>query len=413
MIMKNRFAFSNVIRLGVVVLMATLTSSCDDLLSVDTPSFVNADDLNNPARAELIVTGAASDFEFAFQGYVLAGAILGNELGDGTQTAARWEVDQRKIRSSSTIYVSGSDFGIYAPLSTARFTADDALKKLDSWTDAQVPNRNQLIARAAAYAGYSYLLMGEAFCTVAFDLGPEKTKQDAFNLAVERFNRAIQLSANGPNDVLNMARIGLGRALLNLGRKSEAAAAVASVPENFVFNVTASDDGNRRQNRIFQQFNARNVTVDPGYRNLTIDGVADPRVRTTDAGLNTANVRVFTSPKYAGFTTSIPLARTAEAKLIRAEALGGQTAVTLINQLRAVHGLPAFASTSEQQIQAQVIVERLREFFLESHTLYDLTRYNLPLSPEPGSRYRDQNETYGNQRCFPLPDVERDNNPNI
>ena len=177
--------------------------------------------------------------------------------------------------------------------------------------------------------------------------------------------------------------------------------------------MTASDDGNRRQNRIFQQFNARNVTVDPGYRNLTIDGVADPRVRTTDAGLNTANVRVFTSPKYAGFTTSIPLARTAEAKLIRAEALGGQTAVTLINQLRAVHGLPAFTSTSEQQIQAQVIVERLREFFLESHTLYDLTRYNLPLSPEPGSRYRDQNETYGNQRCFPLPDIERDNNPNI
>jgi len=413
--MKTSMNFNNLFRIGVVLSLTLLfTTSCDDLLTVDTPSFVAASDLDNPQRAQLIVNGAASDFEFAFQGYVLTGAIFGNELGDGTSTAARWEVDQRKIRTSSTRYVNGTDFGIYTPLSTARFTADDVIARLDGWSDAEVAGRNQLIARAAAYAGYSYLLMGEAFCSVAFNLGPEQTRQDAFNLAAERFNRAIQLaSASGPTDVLNMARIGLGRTLLNLGRKADAANAVANVPDGFVFNVTASDDGNRRQNRIYQQFNSRSVTVNPSYRNLTVEGVADPRVRTIDTGVNSANVHVFTSPKYGSFGSSIPLARSAEAKLIRAEAIGGQTAVTLINELRSVHGLPPFSSTSEQEIQAQVIQERLREFFLESHTLYDLTRYNLPLSPTPGDRYRDQNETYGEMRCFPLPDVERDNNPNL
>jgi hypothetical protein len=412
--MKINTFYSTIHKVGVIFALLLFITSCDDLLTVDTPSFVAATDLDNPQRAALIVNGAASDFEFAFQGYVLTGAIFGNELGDGTSTAARWEVDQRKVRTSSTRYVNGTDFGIYTPLSTARFTADDALKRLEGWSDTDVANRNQLIARAAAYAGYSYLLMGEAFCSVAFDLGPEQSRTDAFNLAVNRFNKAIQTaSASGPSDILHMASIGLGRALLNLGRKADAANAVANVPNGFVFNVTASDDGNRRQNRIFQQFNSRSVTVNPGYRNLMVDGVADPRVRTVDTGVNSANVHVFTSPKYAGFGSSIPLARTAEAKLIRAEAIGGQTAVALINELRAVHGLPSFASSNEQEIQAQVVQERMREFFLESHNLYDLTRYNISLSPTPGDRYRDQNETYGDMRCFPLPDVERDNNPNI
>ena len=61
---------------------------------------------------------------------------------------------------------------------------------------------------------------------------------------------------------------------------------------------------------------------------------------------------------------------------------------------------------------AQIIEERRREFFLEGHRLGDLRRYNLPFLPAPGAPY-GPGGTYGNQTCFPLPDVERINNPNI
>ncbi|MFU8811709.1 MAG: RagB/SusD family nutrient uptake outer membrane protein [Balneolaceae bacterium] len=388
--------------------------SCDSLLDVDTPSFVSAEDLENPELAELIVTGAASDFEFAFQGYVLTSAIFGNELGDATFTAARWEVDQRRIRPASTRYVNAADFGVYSPLSTARFAADDALRRLDGWTDQQVQNRTALIARAAAYSGYSHLLMGEAFCTAAFDLGPEIPREDVFNRAVDRFNRAITAAQSaGETDILHMASVGLGRALLNLGQTGPAANAVSAVPDGFRFDVSASAESGRRNNRIFAQFNGQSVTVNPGYRDLEVEGEPDPRVPVEFDGVNSAGTEVFITTKYGGFGTPIPLARAAEAKLIRAEAEGGQTAVNIINELRAEHGLPAFSSNDEEEIFDQVVEERIREFFLESHTLYDLTRYDLPLSPTPGSQYRDQNDTYGDQRCMPLPDIERNNNPNI
>jgi starch-binding outer membrane protein, SusD/RagB family len=407
--MKNGFA-----RMIAVFSVVFLLASCDTLLDVDTPSFVSADDLENPNLAALIVTGAASDFEFAFQGYVLTSAIFGNELGDATFTAARWEVDQRKIQPSSTRYVSAADFGVYTPLSTARFAADDALRRLDTWTDAEVENRTALIARASAYAGYSYLLLGEGFCSMAIDLSAELPREEIFNRAVARFERAISTAqAVGDNNILNMARIGLGRTLLNLGRAADAANAVQAVPDGFVFNVSASGEGNRRQNRIFQQFNGLSVTVNPGYHGLEVGGVPDPRVPVEFAARNSSGVDVYRTTKYTAFGSPIPLARSAEAKLIRAEAAGGQTAVNLINELRAVHGLPAFSSNDATEIRNQVIEERRREFFLESQTLYDLTRYNLPLNPAPGSQYRDQNDTYGDQRCMPLPDVERNNNPNL
>src|SRR5207248_3915285 len=54
--------------------------------------------------------------------------------------------------------------GIYLPLSTARWSTDNILTKLQGWTDAQVPNRQRLIAQAALYAGLSYAMMGMSMC---------------------------------------------------------------------------------------------------------------------------------------------------------------------------------------------------------------------------------------------------------
>ena len=75
---------------------------------------------------------------------------------------------------------SGTAPTVYEPLSTARWLADDALRRLDEWGDAQVPNRTALTARAAAFSGYSLTLMGEAMCSAAIDLGPELFPDDLF-----------------------------------------------------------------------------------------------------------------------------------------------------------------------------------------------------------------------------------------
>ena len=98
--------------------------------------------------------------------------VAGDELIDAQLSQVGWDYDRRTIFSASTPY-SITDCGatqvpgLYTPLAVARFDADKILKLLQGWTDAQVTNRQSLMATAAVYAGYSLELLGEAMCSGA------------------------------------------------------------------------------------------------------------------------------------------------------------------------------------------------------------------------------------------------------
>jgi hypothetical protein len=133
--------------------------------------------------------------------------------------------------------------------------------------------------------------------------------------------------------------------------------------------------------------------------------------------------RVVTT-KYANGGSPIPIARWAEARLIIAEASLGAEAVTIINDLHSRAGIPpTFASTDNNVILGQVIEERRRELFLESHQLNDKIRFNavaqslgltpaalnpnLPWTPATGQLYKNTLVPYGTNTCFPFPTMER------
>ena len=175
----------------------------------------------------------------------------------------------------------------------------------------------------------------------------------------------------------------------------------------------------RAENRIFRMNNTNgSMTVDSTFRGLTIGGVADPRVNVTDAGRGGSqqSVRLWVQNKYPALNSPIPIASWREALLIRAEAAAeaGQVAqaVGFINQLRTRVSLPQFAATTAAEVKAQIPEERRRELFLESHRMFDTIRFNLPLVPAAGATFH-AGGTYGSQKCLPLPDIERLNNPNM
>ena len=86
-------------------------------------------------------------------------------------------------------------------------------------------------------------------------------------------------------------------------------------------------------------------------------------------------------------------------------------AVAIINALHTAAGLPPFAGGTATEVMTQIIYERSAELFLEGQRLMDIKRYNLPLVPAPGAAY-PLGGVYGNETCYPLPDVEKNNNPN-
>lgn len=396
--------------------------ACDSLLDVEAASRIPAENLEGPESAQLLLNGAVGDFECAFNAYVVMSGIIGEELVDATQTADRWPYDRREVQPNDRRY---SEFGctalgVYTPLSTARWQAENVLAKLQGWTDQQVANRGVAIATAAAYSGYSHLLLGEGFCSgVLLDAGltpgGEVPRADVLRRAEQRFTDAIAAAqAAGSADIRNMALVGRARTRLNLGNPAGALADARLVTADYVRNATASTIASRRENRVVEQNNnSQAVSVGPTYRALEFGGVADPRVRVTDTGRNaTDGTRIWAQNKYSGLAAPLPIATWDEAQLIIAEVEGGQTAVDIINMFHARAGLPAFSATDPAAIRAQVIQERRRELFLEGHHLGDVIRYGLSLTPATGTPFA-KGGTYGSTTCLPLPNIERLNNPAI
>jgi hypothetical protein len=305
-------------------------------------------------------------------------------------------------------------------LSAARFQADNALGLLESWSDTEVSERTDLIAQSAAYSGYSLVLLGESMCSAAIDMGPELSRNDLFTLAERRFDKALEAAAASSNaEIQHLSRVGRARALLNQGKLDQAGADAALVPEGFHMDATYSDVSTRRRNRLFTAlYRTPVVTVDSAYHGLTFGGVADPRVGVVDAGTSAtdSDVHLFQPAKYDEVNSPIRIAGWEEAQLILAEAklAAGDApgAVAIINTLHDRVGLPHYAGGTPEEVRAQIIEERRRELFLEGHRLGDLIRYDLPLTPAVGTPFH-RGGTYGSQLCFPLPDIERNNNPNM
>lgn len=402
-------------------------AACDSLLDVDPPSRIPAGELESPANAGLLVTSAIGDFECAFGAYVTLGGLIGEELIDATQTADRFPYDRRQVGPGDRRYSTFDcdALGTYLPLNRARAAADQVARRLEVWTDAEVPGRTTLLARAATYAGYSLLLLGEGFCSATISsiddagnlvYGTELSPAQTLAAAEERFNKALAQPNLSAAD-RNLALLGRARTRLDLGRYAEARADAAQIPAGFVVNATASGTSARRQNRVWSQNASTNNATSVGeyYRTLN-----DPRVPVFDKNRSSATgIALWGQSKYADAGSPLPVATYEEAQLIVAEAdarAGGAAlanAITILNAIRARGNQPALDPASTQaQVLAEVVEQRRRELFLEGHHLGDAIRFNLTLNPAAGTPYPGGG-TYGTSKCLPLPDVERVNNPNL
>jgi starch-binding outer membrane protein, SusD/RagB family len=419
--------------LAVSVFLVGVVAACDKALEVEAPSRIPAAGLEDPANAQILLNGAISDFDCAFGAYTVVGGLIGDELEDATQTADRYPYDRRTITPADIRYQTSecTAIGVYTPLQRARVSSDNIRRLLEGWTDAQVSDRQTKLATAVAYEAYAMLLFGEGFCATAFShfnpdgtvtYGTEITAQQALDSAIGRFDQAIQVATAagaGAQNILNLSRAGRARAKLDRGDLAGARADAVLVPAAFQYNVTASATPARRTNRVWAD-NGKggggsiNSGSSVGTRYRTLN---DPRVPVENTGQTAAGTRVpiWVQTKYAGGGDPLPLATGDEARLIVAEAditANPANALLIINEYRARGNETPLVAPTAAQLRAALIEERRRELFLESQHLGDLIRYQEPLSPAAGTTFPGGGQ-YGTQRCMPLPDVERLNNPTL
>lgn len=426
------------------VLALLIPAACDTLsspLEVEPASRIPAVELEIPANAQLLSNGAVGDFECAFNAYNQVGASIGEEFIYAQQTASRAPYDRRTTHpSNDTDYATNScdsgtgEVGVYTPLQIARQSNENLLALLKTWSDADVaagtgaPNRTNLMAIAAAYAGYAYVLLGEGFCTMAISsvnldktltFGGEIQRDSVFKLGIARLTEAITIATAANNtSIRTMAYLGRARAKLNIGDYAGAKADAQQVPSGYLRVVSASATASNRLNRVAAENSAaaRTFSIGVPYRNM-----GDSRVPVSASTFppSATGVVHFFQTKYPTSATPLPLATYEEAQLIIAEAdiransLLTARPILIASRKRGGQDTTAvLLFTTQAEYTSELIDQRRRELFLETHHLGDLIRYNLPFNPAAGTAYHFGG-TYGSQRCLPLPAAERLNNPLI
>ena len=455
------FKYLERVAVGVALAGAAGLAACNeqDLLNVPTPDVVLPKDINGPSALPAAYAAAIGDFQVAYsggygnaldnnEGIAQMSGLLADELVDAETFNTRIEVDRRATKA-----INATTLQTFQDLQRARATADLVAGRFRQFAPKD-PSGPEIQALAA----FTYVLLAEAYCNGvpaskvnddgSFSYGAPESGQQMLTTAVAKFDSAIAAAgANGASVALNLARIGKGRALLDLNQPAQAASAVASVPSTFNYSIQHSENTGRQNNAIFafNYLEGRFAVGDrEGTNGLPFASLNDPRLPIIDAGTGfDGETELFLTTKYPERKAPTPLALGVEARLIEAEAaLRTGDLTTFRAKLNAARASaltyspdgapnsqpldsppPLSASDIPSTIAGQqnlLFQERAIDLFLTSHRLGDLRRlvwqYNrsadsvFPTGPYEPTNTSKAGTNFGTDVNLPIPQ-EESNNP--
>jgi hypothetical protein len=432
----------------------------DKLLTAPTPDVVLPENITGPSALASAYASVLGDFQVAYaggygtlldnnEGLVQMTGLLTDELLNAETFNTRIEVDRR-----ATNAINGTTLQTFQNAQRSRASADLVASRFRQFLPADPRG-----AEVQAIAAYMYVLLAESYCNGVptskvnddgtFTYTPGQTGTQLLTAAVAKFDSAIVVATaagTSGSRALNLARIGRGRALLDLGQFANAAAAVAAVPDAYEYVIEHSENSGRQNNAIYSfnyLENRFSVPNREGTNGIAFRTLNDPRNPLIDYGIGfDESTEQFLPTKYAQRTSPTPLATGAEARLIEAEAALNASNlplfVTKINAARAAaRTYPATddptdppesspapvtlvdvgATTAAQQ--NFLFQERALTLFLTNHRIGDLRRlvYQYNRNPEtvfPTGEYQASNPDksgtpYGTDVNLPIPQEEANN----
>ena len=418
---------------------------------------------------------------FGDDAFLTASAVISDEFYYGDTFTTRNAADSRNLQPPALGNISDAAF---RRLQTARVQARRAFAQILKFTTVGTAGVDSVnAARMRTVEGYAYVTLSEGWCgSVPFSIvpdsgtidpvqlqgGPALTTREMNDTAIIRFNEALQYNPNS-----SLAKIGKARALLNLGRFDDAAAAVAGVPQSYVYLFEHSFNSATENNPIaaLQQngrygisnleggttTDAKGATValrpdlvdsmitqtNAAAAGLPFRAIRDPRIPYEPRPrCFTSSINCFLNDNYPTFATAVPLASGVEARLIVAEALyqqGSYSAMLdMLNALRAnttslvaalypgrkrvfaadtLGALPATSIADATTARATLFAERAYWLFNTGHRQGDLRRlarepYSLATNKVFPSGPFFRAGSYGDDVAYPVP-FQEINNPNF
>ena len=428
---------------GALAALAALAGcNTDKLLNVPDVDVVSPDVLVGRSVLPSALAAAIGDFAVAYagsagsEGQAQMAGLFTDELLNAESFPTRIEVDQREINP-----INATMLTIFRDIARARATADAVGGRFKEFDPT-----NPSYAEVLALAAYARVLLAENYCSGvplsssnadgSFTFGKPQTTVQLLTEALAQYDSAITIAtAAGAagSAQLNLARLGKGRALLDLGQFAAAAAAVSAVPDNFRYVIFHSENSGRQNNGVFAfaQLQRRFAIPDgEGINGIRFQSLNDSRAPVSRAGTGFDAVSpLMVTSKYASRTAPTPLAEGSEARLIEAEAALQAMDVVLylnkLNQARAASvtysggasARPGPIDTPPLTRDGQVDLlfrERALTMFLTSHRLSDLRRLVRQYGRDQAAVFPTgayfKGGIFGNDVNFPVP-FEEKNNP--
>jgi hypothetical protein len=438
--------------LAAIATLVAATAACQahDLLQVDDIDIANPKSVLTKAALPVLLAGAIGDVQGAYSGF--GGDAQITESGEFTDELefvetfpSRQEFDQRNIQVTNASNTTLFRNLLRGWASAVR--AQEAYAKLDPTN----------VGRAQAYnlEAFSIILAAENYCsgvpfsrlteTGATIYGDPMTRDAMFTWAAAAADSSLTLLAALPVNAAVTTQKGFAvvlkaRALLNLGKAQEAAAAVPAsvVATTFLFQFQHSDNTGRENNGTFALtfLDPRmSVANGEGINGLLYRADNDPRVlqkRGSGTGGEPSTgfdgSPMYLQLKYTSRSANVTAASGIEARLIEAEARleagDAPGALLILNTLRlpppnpgsgGVAGLAPLVDAGSASARVdQLFKERAYWLWLTSHRLGDLRRLvrqyqRLEASTFPTGAYV-KGGLYGVDMNFPVP-FDEQNNP--
>jgi hypothetical protein len=371
-----------------------LLMGCDALTDVYAPDVVQPKDVDNAEGAAAFGAAAIDNLYDQFSGLTYTTGRFSDEFYLASAYNAFAAVDYRE---QALTYTEWGPIYLGRGRTFAKLGIDLYLE--------HAPEERAAIGQLYAVRGLAAMFLGEVNCNgtplsevedLKAQFGGPITSDSMTARAVAELDQALEY-ASGDARILNLAMVARGRALTNRGLFGEAAAAVAGVPTDYVYEAELNASGNNRRNWIFNANSGLNATVADreGTNGLDFVSANDPRVPTELVGTGTDGVtEVYQFMKYTDLYSPIVIASGIEARLIEAEAAlqaGGGNWLSILNDLRATAIDPPMEPLMDPGTQdARVDLlfsERAFWLFGTGHRMGDLRR----LLRQYG---RSQNDTY-------------------
>ena len=372
------------LRLKIRLLLWPAMIGCSSLTDIDTRDVLEPDRLNSQTGALTLRAGAITRFTEAFvlptddRGQVGASGAMSDEF---TLTFNNRFSDMRIIANPFDASFTGEP-----RIHQARMTLQQAISAMQGFA----PTPPSRIGHLFALLGYTEIFLAESMCSgIALssivDLVPQpapaSTTVQVLERAIAHFDSALSYAADSAR-IMNLARVGKGRALLNLARFTDAAAAVNLVPTSYSYATEHS--ASVQQNFLFSAMNTnRSVSVSDreGGNGLDFRSANDPRVPTRLIGKGVDGITdAYAFTKFTSVASPVVLASGIEARLIEAElqlSQGNASAMLArLNELRTTTpGLAPLALPTTTAAQVDLLFrERAFWMYATGHRQGDLRR---------------------------------------